>query len=275
MDLVNLMFIGSSPSLDAAFHAAGWAGSAPTPCAPASRHPGDRGRPLRWRRSHEDLCSMARRRICGCKSRSTPSKSGTICAFGIVAGNGTARACGLGRHPGYRHHVFLKPFGFTHQIEDDVDRERNKVVSDLVYTGCVDSVTYLRRRNGCAAGPEVRKGVYTDSRVAVVELNAANSRASMWPPHALPEPSLLVRCLRRVTLTARNHLLRDNMCGARETLFGWVLSLCAVGARNGRRAAGAKAGPLPGDSRPVSADATGSALAAWGSRLPAKRLGGI
>ncbi len=37
----------------------------------------------------------------------------------------------------------IRPFGFTHQIQDDVDLERDQVVSDLSFTGRVDSVAYL------------------------------------------------------------------------------------------------------------------------------------
>jgi hypothetical protein len=107
----------------------------------------------------------------------------------------------------------LRTFGFTHEIQNDVDLERDKVVSDLVFTGCVDSVSYVRR-SGVAgfAFLDGRKSLTTDARVAVVSLNScetarlSSARAAEFPP--VP---LAVRCVRRVTLTARSHILRDHM----------------------------------------------------------------
>ena len=69
----------------------------------------------------------------------------------------------------------VRPFGFTHQIEDQVDLERDKVVSDLVFTGCAASVSYVHRAFDYRSGPDYRRGVSTDSRVAVVELNACQA----------------------------------------------------------------------------------------------------
>lgn len=107
----------------------------------------------------------------------------------------------------------IHPFGFTHQIQDAVDLERDKVVSDLRFTGCVDAVHYIPRANlADAFTADYRRGVRTDGRVAVVVLNECRSArlefAAAEP--AAPEP-LLVRTIRRVTLTARNHFLRDNI----------------------------------------------------------------
>jgi hypothetical protein len=110
----------------------------------------------------------------------------------------------------------LRPFGVTHEIENDVDFERDKVVSDLVYTGCVDSLAYVPRETPLrASGRGYRRGINTDSRVAVVVLNgceaprwsAGELRASVLPRN----PGAATRCLRRFVLSARNHFLRDNL----------------------------------------------------------------
>jgi hypothetical protein len=105
------------------------------------------------------------------------------------------------------------PFGFTHEIQNNVDLERDKVVSDLELTGCVASVQYVDRPERVrAAGHEFRKGVHTDSRVAVVELNdCSGPRQDFATVEIDPQPSVAVRMFRRVTLTARNHFMRDNL----------------------------------------------------------------
>jgi hypothetical protein len=107
----------------------------------------------------------------------------------------------------------LRQFEFTHQIQSDVDAERDKVVSDLVFTGCADSVTYVRRPDlAPASGREGRRGVTTDARVAVVELNSCQEpREGRGMATENPEPPLAFRLIRRVTLTLRSHLIRDNI----------------------------------------------------------------
>jgi hypothetical protein len=106
----------------------------------------------------------------------------------------------------------MHPFGFTHQIQDDVDLERDQVVGDLAFTGCVDSVAYVPRPETVRTSGEVyRKGVITDSRVAILSLNSCEApREDISDIGEMPQPPKIVRWIRRVTLTARNHYLRDN-----------------------------------------------------------------
>jgi hypothetical protein len=105
----------------------------------------------------------------------------------------------------------MRPFGFTHEIQNQVDLERDKVVSDLRYTGCVDSVTYMQRPEPVrGSGQDYRRGVTSDARVAVVTLNACEQpRLDPVGPFG-PQPSRLVRGFRRVSLVTRNHFIRDN-----------------------------------------------------------------
>jgi hypothetical protein len=109
--------------------------------------------------------------------------------------------------------TFSFRFGFTHRIQTNLDLERDKVVSDFVYAGCVDEVAYVGRAQGMLDDESGRrKGLSTDGRVAVLVLNACDTGT---PPLELAaadaQPSLAVRYIRRVTLTARNHFLRDNL----------------------------------------------------------------
>jgi hypothetical protein len=106
----------------------------------------------------------------------------------------------------------IRPFGFTHQIQDDVDLERDQVVSDLAFTGCVDSIAYVARPDTVRTSGELyRKGVFTDSRVAVISLNSCvQPREDLSDAGSMAQAPKMVRWVRRVTLTARNHYLRDN-----------------------------------------------------------------
>jgi len=107
----------------------------------------------------------------------------------------------------------VHPVGFTHRIESDVTLERDTVVNDLFFTGCVDSVAYLHRPQ--APNPEAfesRKGMTTDQEIAVISFNSCTTpRYDFSTPLRMPGPGVSVRILRRITLTARNHLLRDNL----------------------------------------------------------------
>jgi len=215
MDLVNLLYVGSEASIDAAFRAAGWTGSAPNSMRSGFaairaivEDRSDGNAPMRTlllddeepdMRLQKSLNTFEKRHHLRVWNRPGEWRGQSVWASAATQDVGTTFS--------------LRPFGFTHEIENDVDQERDKVVSDLVYTGCVDSVTYLRRPEGLRdPGQEYRKGVYTDSRVAVVIFNACRQpRLDVAAGARAPEPSLLVRCLRRVTLTARNHLLRDNI----------------------------------------------------------------
>jgi hypothetical protein len=107
----------------------------------------------------------------------------------------------------------MHPFGFTHEVQSDVDLERDEVVHDLLFTGCVDSVAYVSRPGGVRqTGEDYRKGVTTDARVAVVTFNSCADPRQKFEAEGLgSKPPKIVRLVRRVTLTARNHFIRDNL----------------------------------------------------------------
>ena len=84
---------------------------------------------------------------------------------------------------------------------------------DLEFTGCVDDVIYAKRPEPeRETSHDSRKGLETDARVAVVLLNACTEPRSVSLTLAMHGvPPLDVRMIRRATLTARNHLIRDNL----------------------------------------------------------------
>lgn len=215
LDLVNLLFIGSEDEVQRAFQAAGWDGSLPnSPRAGMNairaivRQAGFEDAPMRTLlldgappdiRLQKSLNTFEKRDHLRIWKRSGRLEDREVWASAATRDLAVT--------------FDLHPFGFTHRIQGNVDLEREKVVNDLMFTGCVDSVTYLRRpANLVAPGASYRKGVETDERVAVLLLNSCHGARIEEParPGAF-QPGTTVRVLRRVILTARNHFLRDNL----------------------------------------------------------------
>src|SRR5450432_817745 len=111
---------------------------------------------------------------------------------------------------------FLRPGRpFTHRIEADVDRERDKVAYDLAFTGCTKTLDWAARANV----PRVTENgtgdeMTTDTRLAVVELNSCRApRLSTETTDTAPVPihgGKLALLARREILSARNDLIRNN-----------------------------------------------------------------
>jgi hypothetical protein len=214
MDLVNLVYIGSEQEVNRAFSAAGWTGAQPNSrretvkvLRAIAENRGLSEAPMRMllldgvqpsMQLQQSLDTLAKRDHLRIWARSEQIDGRQVWASSATRDLAAVFA--------------IHPFGFTHQIQDDVDLERDQVVSDLAFTGCVDSVSYVARPETVRTSGEVyRKGVITDSRVAVVTLNSCETpREDLSDIGEMPQPRKLVRWIRRVTLTARNHYLRDN-----------------------------------------------------------------
>jgi hypothetical protein len=214
MDLVNLVYVGSEQEISRAFTAAGWTGAQPNSPhetlkvvraiaenrtladAPMRALLLDGVDPdMQFQDSLDTLAKRDHLRVWARKEQLDGRQ--------VWASSATRDLAAV---------FSMRPFGFTHQIQDDVDLEREQVVGDLAFTGCVDSVAYVARPETVRTSGEVyRKGVITDSRVAVVTLNSCETpREDLSDGGEMTHPRKLVRWIRRVTLTARNHYLRDN-----------------------------------------------------------------
>lgn len=215
MDPTNIVFLGSQKELDGAFHAAGWTGSQSLSMATGLRTM----RAVAESRGYADapmrtlLLGGAEPDISRQKALNTFTKRHHLRIWKqpedwrgrTVWASAATRDVSAG--------FSLRPFGFTHQIQNEVDLERKKVVGDLMLTGCVDSVAYVSRPESMRFSEnEHRKAIKTDSRVAVVALNSCEA-----PNHATVagaenrQPPGMVRLVRRITLTARNHFIRNNI----------------------------------------------------------------
>jgi hypothetical protein len=215
MDLVNLLFLGSREQLEKAFAAAGWSGSQANSMragvaairaiveggsfseAPMRTLLLDGREPeIRLQKSQDTFEKRDHLRIW--------KRDGELDGRAVWA---SAATRDLGTTFG------MHPFGFTHSIQNQVDLERDKVVHNLIFTGCVESVAYVQRPRGLRdTGEAYRKGVSTDGRVAVISLNGCEqpSQDFAWA-EPLAQPGRAVRLIRRITLTARNHFIRDNL----------------------------------------------------------------
>src|SRR5437868_5368460 len=96
----------------------------------------------------------------------------TIYASGSSRKRGTAASCGWAPRRGISTSHISPGQRLTHRVERNVDRERDKVVDDLVFTNCVDAVDRLER----AAVPRLAWNatgdpMSTDTRAAVLRLN--------------------------------------------------------------------------------------------------------
>ncbi len=223
IDPVNLLFLGSLAGLEHAFHAAGWIGSQPNNFrtgfeavraiaentsyadAPMRTLLLDGAPPdLRVQRSLNTFDKRDHMRIWMRNEEWQGHDVWAAAATQDLAATFSAH----------------RPFGFTHRIQTDVDLERDKVVRELESTGCVDQVLRVRRPDSETEEAELRRGLETDSRVAVVLLNScahprelpvASSVLAQDEANEEAEPPLATRVVRRFTLTARNHFLRDNL----------------------------------------------------------------
>jgi len=100
---------------------------------------------------------------------------------------------------------------FIHVIDQHIDNERSKVVNDLMFTGCVESLDMVER-------PWVPHDAYnstgdrllTDGEAAVMKIsNCDHPRTT--PAAPAPPPNRMERSTRNTNLIIRNSLYRGNL----------------------------------------------------------------
>lgn len=91
---------------------------------------------------------------------------------------------------------------WTHFIDEEIDNERAKILSDLMYTGCVTSASLIKTK------PVKVPDVETDGHVAVAHLNSCADPRPM--PIAPPEPRRLSRFVRGFSALAKD-MVRSNL----------------------------------------------------------------
>jgi hypothetical protein len=100
---------------------------------------------------------------------------------------------------------------FIHVIDQHIDNERSKVINDLMFTGCVESLDMVER-------PFVPHDAYnstgdrllTDGEAAVIKINACENPKTT-PATPAPPANRFERSTRNTSLTIRNGFYRGNL----------------------------------------------------------------
>jgi len=185
-DVVNLAFVGSPQQVETAFHAAGWtygdavsAGSVlremramssltSYPHLPISKQ-WLAGKPpdVRLQKSFDSYEKREHIRLWN-----ENSLAGDLWVGSVIRETSASWSIRTGR--------------FIHHVDSDLPAEREKVVRDLMMTGCVDSVSHLQQPERAqeeknATGDQLR----SDGEVAIVEFNdCAGPNLTAIPPVA-------------------------------------------------------------------------------------------
>jgi len=217
-DLVNLAFIGSQQQVRAAFLAAGWRSANPVSTHSIARsfyallnngaYPEQplttlllRGKPsdMNWQKSLNTFERRDHLRIW----EWLPNGA----AEPVWVSSATHDTGAL---------LSVRYKGFIHHIAPDIDDERAKVIRDLNFAGCVQSVEYVARLFGSVSTPNATGDLMrTDGALAVVKLKecqpvspeiSADSSGSNFKPG-----NRAFRYLRRDILTFRSDIFRANI----------------------------------------------------------------
>lgn len=250
-DLTNVLFVGSRAQIEAAFRAAGWTEAQPATLrrrirfirAAAEEHGYDNApmspllvndaeADMSWQKGLNDVAKRHHIRIW--------KQSATWNGREIWAGAATRDVDFAYFRPGSR---------LTHQIDPNVDQERDKVAYDLAFTSCAGVLDWaprpdLPREAWNATGDPMN----TDSRMVVLGMRDCPTPRliadTSSPSIALPaHGGGLQRLARREVLSLRSDLLRDNLFWRTLEATRWVTSYCRRRYRRAHSLASARPNP--------------------------------
>jgi len=211
-DIINIAFVGSEQDLLDAFSAAGWYRADPATLRNYSRMYSafnsmskyasapvstllykDAGPALVFEKSLNNVAKRHHVRIW---------EAGTIDGAPIWLGAAT-HDTGIGFN--------LRGANFTHKIDMNIDTERTKVATDLVFGGCSQTPGRVEREH--AASASSRNGLVTDGAVEVLELQSCAPAVDLADDSPAPrQPGNKVsRFTRRFVLETRNYIQRENL----------------------------------------------------------------
>jgi hypothetical protein len=101
----------------------------------------------------------------------------------------------------------LTSFAFSHKIDTKLDKEREKVFTDLHFAGCTGEPLLLP--SPAAHRQRTKQPIVTDNRILLLAVRPCEGTGSYSEP-PLPPGNRATRLTRRVVLETRNYLLRDN-----------------------------------------------------------------
>ena len=184
-----------------------------------------------------------------------------------------ARKSGSGRHPRYRFRIHAARPPVTHKIEENIDRERDKIVHDFEFTTCADVADYVERPHvpqftHNATGDPME----TDARIAVVHMNECNApHVTKWVGEPLPvHGNPFQRLVRRQILSIRSDFYRQNPYFRSYEGARWLVTAI----RDHRHRNDPENRPEPPSSDPASAGLLSRALnSSWGTLDLLQRTG--
>jgi len=203
-DLVNILLLGDRDSINRAFGAAGWSGA--------------QGRSIMSiyrmyhcivQRSGYSMAPMAKLTLNGLKADAEYQKS--LNTFSKrhhlrlwQQGGGDVWLSAATEDINYK----FRRMHLTHATDSFIDNERNKVLNDLAFTGCVDAGTMMARNLLNNVEPPERS-IATDGRVAVIHLNSCQNPRRMPVESATSGPHARNRSIQTL-LALRNDIVRSN-----------------------------------------------------------------
>lgn len=213
-DIINIAFIGTRETIDRAFAAAGWVGTAKFSKTAFLKefhaflangsYTEAPMRPMLLGESKPDLLWQ--------KSLNTYSKRDHFRAWRWSEDiGGTPVWVGATTHDvGATLSVRYKRF--VHHIEPNVDQERAKVIRDLKLAGCVESL-YLAPRAQFPTGLENATGdpIHTDGAIAFVRLQNCSASALPADVKQFHAGNRVFRYFRQEILIARSDIWRANI----------------------------------------------------------------
>ena len=217
-DIVNLLFVGSREEISAAFTAAGWSQAQPSTLRSDIRsiRAVAEDRPYRNAPMSSLLINNEAPDMSWEKGLNDASKRHHIRIW-KQSELWHGRELWVGAATQDVNFAFFRPGQrMTHSVDWNIDRERNKVADDLVFTGCVDTTDSLARPGvPHSAMNGTGDPLSTDARLAFISLNeCAAPRLATESIDDIPLPvhgSGFQRFVRREILSMRSDLIRTNV----------------------------------------------------------------
>jgi hypothetical protein len=212
-DLTNLIFIGSPDALHRAFTAAGWLPSDDLNSTSTFRTLKTLGGNQTYTQAPMSVLLLDERAPLFTLSKTTntfssrhhirvfPTEAKWDGATTLTASSTQDTGIGFSR----------KQKTFIHIIDQHIDNERSKVINDLNFTGCVESIDMIPRPwLPTDAYNSTGDRLLTDREVAVLHISACNDPKTSPTTATLP-PKRFERITRDTSLTIRNDVYRGNL----------------------------------------------------------------
>ncbi len=218
-DIINLAFVGDRDAVRNAFAAAGW-----LPADPVTKLSF-----ARWARAFSTMGTYPTAPVSTMlyrgtlpalvfeKSLNTIARRHHIRLWSSSRVDGPAVWLGAATHDTGIAYTAITTV-LTHTVDPHLDVERNKVIEDMKFAGCVAGVSHVDRPE-LARSAQKEPGIITDGRLVVIELKPCFPGMPGEPLQAPPSKSTASMVIRRVMLETRQYLLRDNIYWTIRTLL--------------------------------------------------------